>query len=120
MSADRRVRTLIVDDEPLARRRLRTLLADEEDIVIVGEAGSGSDAVAAIREHDPDLVFLDIQMPELDGFEVLRATADTHQPLVVFVTAYDEHAIRAFEVQAADYLLKPVIEIRFRAAVRRR
>jgi two-component system LytT family response regulator len=113
------VRTLIVDDEPLARRRLRALLADEPDIDIVGEAGSGNAAVTAIVEQKPDLVFLDIQMPELDGFGVLRATQGTHQPLVIFVTAYDEHAIRAFEVQAADYILKPVVEQRFRESVRR-
>lgn len=113
------VRALIVDDEPLARRRLRALLAEEDAVEIIGEAGSGNAAVEAIGELRPDLVFLDVQMPELNGFEVLRATADRHQPLVVFVTAYDEHAIKAFEVQAADYLLKPVVESRFREAVRR-
>jgi two-component system, LytTR family, response regulator len=113
------VRALIVDDEPLARRRLRGMLADERDIEIVGEAGSGNAAVKAIIHHRPDLVFLDVQMPELNGFEVLRATAERHQPLVVFVTAFDEHAIRAFDVQAADYILKPVVETRFREAVQR-
>lgn len=113
------VRTLIVDDEPLARKRLRTLLADEPDIEVIGEAGNGSSAVQAIATGRPDLVFLDIQMPGMDGFEVLRASTGIHQPFVVFVTAHDEHAIRAFDVQAVDYVLKPVIESRFRASVRR-
>jgi CheY-like chemotaxis protein len=117
--AAERVRTLIVDDEPLARKRLRTLLADEDAIEIIGEAGSGTAAVEAISTGRPDLVFLDIQMPGLDGFDVLRATAGVYQPFVVFVTAHDEHAIRAFEVEAVDYVLKPVVEARFRAAVRR-
>jgi len=117
--ADARIRTLIVDDEPLALRRLRALLADEPDIEIVGEAVNGTEAVRAITTDRPDLVFLDVQMPGLDGFDVLRATASIHQPFVVFVTAHDEHAIRAFEVQAVNYLLKPVIEARFREAVRR-
>jgi len=117
--ADARIRTLIVDDEPLALRRLRALLADEPDIEIVGEAVNGTEAVRGITTDRPDLVFLDVQMPGLDGFDVLRATASIHQPFVVFVTAHDEHAIRAFEVQAVDYLLKPVIEARFREAVRR-
>jgi two-component system LytT family response regulator len=113
------VRTLVVDDEPPARQRIVALLGDEPDIEVVGEAGSGSAAVRAIAELQPDLVFLDIQMPGFDGFEVLRATAGLHQPLVVFVTAYDAHALRAFDVQAVDYVLKPVVEPRFRAAVRR-
>ena len=119
MTADAPIRTLIVDDEPLALRRLRALLADEADIEIVGEAANGTEAVRAISTERPDLVFLDVQMPGLDGFDVLRATAGIHQPFVVFVTAHDEHAIRAFEVQAVDYVLKPVIETRFREAVRR-
>jgi two-component system LytT family response regulator len=119
VTEERRVRTLVVDDEPPARQRLVTLLGDEPDIEVVGEAGSGSAAVRAITELEPDLVFLDIQMPGFDGFDVLRATAGLHHPLVVFVTAYDEHALRAFDVQAVDYVLKPVVEPRFRAAVRR-
>ena len=114
-----RIRTLIVDDEPLALRRLRALLADEADVEVIGEAANGTEAVRAIATERPDLVFLDVQMPGLDGFDVLRATSSIHQPFVVFVTAHDEHAIRAFEVQAVDYLLKPVIETRFREAVRR-
>jgi two-component system, LytTR family, response regulator len=114
-----RIRTLVVDDEPLARRRLLALLDDEADVEVIGEAGSGVAAVQAIANARPDLVFLDVQMPGLDGFEVLRATSSTHQPFVVFVTAHDEHAIRAFDVQALDYLLKPVVEARFRESVRR-
>lgn len=119
MTPNVRIRTLVVDDEPPARQRLIALLGDEPDIDVVGEAGSGSAAVRAITELQPDLVFLDIQMPGFDGFDVLRATAGLHQPLVVFVTAYDEHALKAFDVQAVDYVLKPVVEPRFRAAVRR-
>ena len=114
-----RVRTLIVDDEPLARRRLRTILAAEPDVDIVGEASNGTAAVQAIVEKRPDLLLLDIQMPGKDGFEVLKDIAAVHQPVVVFITAHDEHAIRAFDVQAVDYVLKPVVEDRLRAAVRR-
>jgi len=114
-----RIRTLVVDDEPLARRRLLSMLAKESEIDVIGEAGNGTSAVRAISEERPDLVFLDVQMPGLDGFEVLRATSAVHHPLVIFVTAHDEHAIRAFDVQAIDYLLKPVEETRFRESVRR-
>jgi two-component system LytT family response regulator len=113
------VRTLVVDDEALARKRLLTLLADEPDIAVIGEVGSGSAAVEAIAGKRPELVFLDVQMPGLDGFGVLRCTAGAHVPVIVFVTAHDEHAIRAFEVQAVDYLLKPVVTARFHEAVRR-
>lgn len=119
MSANSRVRTLIVDDEPLARRRLRAILADEPDVEIVGEAASGRVAVRTIGETRPDLLLLDIQMPGMDGFEVLEEIAELHQPAVVFITAHDEHALRAFDVQAIDYVLKPVVEDRLRAAVRR-
>jgi two-component system LytT family response regulator len=119
VSAAPAVRTLIVDDEPLARRRLRSLLSDDAEIEIVGEAASGTAAVGAIVEKRPDLVLLDIQMPGKNGFEVLREVAAEHQPVVVFITAHDEHAIRAFDVQAVDYVLKPVVEERLRAAVRR-
>jgi two-component system, LytTR family, response regulator len=114
-----RIRALIVDDEPLARKRLLALLHKEPGIEVVGEADGGTSAVARILALEPDLVFLDIQMPGMDGFAVLRAIAGKHVPLVIFVTAYDEHAIRAFEVQAVDYVLKPVVEKRFREAVRR-
>ena len=113
------VRVLIVDDEPPARKRLRALLANEPDVEIVGEAGSGTEAVKIIRAERPDLVFLDIQMPGTDGFGVIREIADDDPPLIVFVTAHDEHAIKAFEVQAVDYVLKPVIEPRLKEAVRR-
>lgn len=114
-----RVRALIVDDEALARRRLAAMLAAEPAIHVIGQADGGSAAVEAIAGLRPDVVFLDVQMPGLDGFGVLRCTAGAHQPVVVFVTAHDEHAIRAFDVHAADYLLKPVTAARLRAAVHR-
>ena len=113
------LRVIIVDDEPLARRRLRTLLAGEQDVEILGEFGNGRDAVTAIRELKPDLVFLDIQMPELDGFGVVREVGVSAMPTVVFVTAYDEYALKAFEVHAFDYLLKPVDRDRFASTLRR-
>lgn len=112
------VRTLIVDDEALARRRLASMLAGESTIQLIGEAAGGAAAVQAIAAERPDLVFLDVQMPGLDGFGVLRCTAGAHRPVVVFVTAHDEHAIRAFEVHALDYLLKPVTLARLKEAVR--
>jgi two-component system LytT family response regulator len=113
------VTALIVDDESLARQRLEDLLAGEPDVKVIGEAGSGSAAVEAIAGRRPDLVFLDVQMPELDGFGVLRCIAGAYLPAVVFVTAYDQHAIRAFEMHAVDYLLKPVTAARLHEAVRR-
>ena len=119
MTAESPVRTLIVDDEPPARKRLRDLLAKERALEIVGEAGSGPEAVRMIRAERPDLVFLDIQMPGTDGFGVIREIAGDDPPLIVFVTAHDEHAIKAFEVQAVDYVLKPVLEPRLKEAVRR-
>src|SRR5215210_7413169 len=100
-----RLRVMIVDDEPLARRRLRSLLAGDAGVEIIGEYGNGRDAVHAIRESRPDLVFLDIQMPELDGLGVVREIGVSDMPAVVFVTAYDEYAVKAFEVHAFDYLL---------------
>src|SRR5688572_30922719 len=114
-----KLRAMIVDDEPLARRRLRSLLAGESDVEIIGEYGNGRDAVAAIRELKPDLVFLDIQMPELDGFGVVREVGVSEMPAVVFVTAYDEYALKAFDVHAFDYLLKPVDRERFASTLRR-
>jgi two-component system, LytTR family, response regulator len=114
-----KIRTLIVDDEPLARQRVRTLLAAEKDIELVGEAGNGRDAVAAVRELRPDLMFLDVQMPLLDGFGVLEALGSEHLPAVVFVTAYDRYAVRAFETHALDYLLKPFDRSRFGKALDR-
>jgi two-component system LytT family response regulator len=105
-----------VDDEALARQRVRRLLQNEADVEIVGEAESGTEAVAKIRELQPDLVCLDVQMPGLDGFGVLREIEGGPVPMVLFVTAYDEHAQRAFDVHAVDYVLKPVDGERFRAA----
>ena len=114
-----KIRTLIVDDEPPARELISTLLRNESDIEVIGECGNGSDAVVAIRQDTPDLVFLDVQMPGLDGFGVL-ATLDTGRlPLVVFVTAYDKYAVRAFEAHALDYLLKPFEYDRVHEAVQR-
>ncbi len=117
--AKRKIRTVVVDDEPLARQNLRILLKADPDIEIVGEAGSGREAVALIREHSPDLVFLDIQMPEMTGFDVLDQMDAAQIPAVVFVTAYDKYALRAFEVHALDYLLKPFDDARFEKALRR-
>jgi two-component system, LytTR family, response regulator len=108
-----RVRTLIVDDEPLAREGLRGLLAGEDDVEVVGEARSGREAIDAIGELTPDLIFLEIQMPEGTGFDVLETLGTIEPAIVVFVTAYDEYAIRAFDALAFDYLLKPVDPERF-------
>src|SRR5215510_4456037 len=113
------IRTLIVDDEPFARQRIRRLLSLEENIEVVGEAASGREAIASIDALRPDLVFLDIQMPQVDGFAVARAVPLDRPPIIVFVTAYDEHALRAFDVHALDYLLKPVDPDRFHAAMDR-
>ncbi|HEY6209602.1 MAG TPA: LytTR family DNA-binding domain-containing protein [Gemmatimonadales bacterium] len=107
------IRALIVDDESLARERVRTLIAASPGVTVLAECTGGREAVAAIVEHQPDLVFLDVQMPDLDGFQVLEALGDDHLPAVVFVTAYDEYALRAFEVHALDYLLKPIEPGRF-------
>lgn len=113
------IRTLLVDDEPLARAALRARLASEPDITVVGEAGGGVEAVALILAECPDLVLLDVQMPELDGIEVVRRVAGQHLPAVVFVSAHDRHALRAFEVHAVDYLLKPVTGERLGTALQR-
>jgi two-component system, LytTR family, response regulator len=112
-----KIRTLIVDDEPLARERIVDMLVGDAEVAIIGECGDGLAAVAAIEAHKPDLVFLDVQMPELDGFGVLEAIEQT--PVIVFVTAYDQYALRAFEVHALDYLLKPFDRERFDKALRR-
>jgi two-component system LytT family response regulator len=114
-----KIRALIVDDEPLARQRLRALLAGEPDIEVIGECADGSEAVAAIREHEPDLLFLDVQMPKLDGFGVLETVGPEQMPATIFVTAYDRYALQAFEVHALDYLLKPFDRKRFQKALRR-
>jgi len=112
-------RTIVVDDEPVAREAVLTLLAGEPAIEVVGEAGNGREAVEVIRATQPDLLFLDVQMPDLDGFQVLERLGEEVPRAVVFVTAYDRHALRAFEVHALDYLLKPFGKPRFRAAVER-
>jgi len=114
-----KIRTVIVDDEPLARERIRSLLKDEVDMDIVGECSNGAEGLAAIRKHSPDLLFLDVQMPGMGGFEVLRALGKEPMPLVIFVTAYDQHALKAFEVHALDYLLKPFKQARFKQTVQR-
>jgi two-component system, LytTR family, response regulator len=111
------MRVLIVDDEPLARERLRRLLRDESDVEIVGEARNGAEAVEFIENLKPDLVFLDVQMPEMNGFEVIETIGENKIPAVCFVTAYDRYAIQAFEFHALDYLLKPFSRERFRRAV---
>src|ERR1044071_6759260 len=102
-----KIRTLVVDDEPLARERLRKLLEAEPDMEIVGECADGTEALATAGQERPDLIFLDVQMPELDGFGVIAALEGTPMPAVIFVTAYDRFALKAFEVHALDYLLKP-------------
>jgi|HubBroStandDraft_6_1064221.scaffolds.fasta_scaffold52566_3 two-component system LytT family response regulator len=113
------IRTLIVDDEPLARDRIRGLLDSEPDVEIAAECSTGLDAVAAIRGLQPDLVFLDVQMPELSGFDVLEAVLPAPLPIVIFVTAHDQYALKAFEVHALDYLLKPFDRGRFSSALAR-
>jgi two-component system LytT family response regulator len=114
-----KIRAFIVDDEPLARQRIRLLLGHEPDIELLGECSNGPEAVERIAELRPDLLFLDIQMPQMDGFGVLAALPPDHLPLVIFVTAYDQHAIRAFEVCALDYLLKPFKPARLAEAIQR-
>jgi two-component system LytT family response regulator len=113
-----RIRTIIVDDVDLARERIKILL-DDPEVEIVAECANGREAVKAIRDLKPDLVFLDVQMPKVGGFEVVEAVGVEEMPAVIFVTAYDEYALRAFEVNAVDYLLKPFDEERLRKAVAR-
>ncbi len=113
-----KIRTLVVDDETLARERVLTLLQQEVDVEVVGECSDGGQAVTAIQEQSPDLVFLDVQMPGCDGFEVLKHISPDRMPTVIFVTAYDEYALRAFEVHALDYLLKPFGKDRFQETLR--
>jgi two-component system LytT family response regulator len=112
-----KIKTLIVDDEPIARARMVSLLRDEADIEVVGECESGHQAKTAIESTLPDLLFLDVQMPEMDGIDLARMIQSSGAPAVVFVTAYDEYAVRAFEVHALDYLLKPFSAERFRSAL---
>lgn len=115
----RPIRTLIVDDEPMARASIRVLLGADPDIEIVGECSSGADAITAIAAQSPELVFLDVQMPRMTGFEVLDAIGDDRQFWVVFVTAYDAYALAAFDVEALDYVLKPFDDERFQRALER-
>jgi two-component system LytT family response regulator len=112
-------RVLVVDDEPIARRRLKALLAAEPSIDVVGESEDGESALQAIRRLQPDLVFLDVQMPGLDGFDVIELLEPEECPAIIFVTAYDKYAMRAFDVHAADYLLKPFERARLRKAIAR-
>jgi two-component system LytT family response regulator len=119
MSDSQKIRAMIVDDEPLARKRIRSLLERDREMEITGESAGGRDAVRVIRQQKPDLLFLDVQMPEMDGFQVLERAASEQMPLVIFVTAYDSYALRAFEVCAVDYLVKPFSRARFDDAVAR-
>jgi two-component system LytT family response regulator len=112
------IRAVIVDDEAYARQKIREFLRPEKDIEVVGEAGNGSEAIRVIREQKPDLVFLDIQMPKPDGFGVIEALGDGLLPHIVFATAYDQYALRAFEIRALDYLLKPFDRDRFRQSLK--
>jgi two-component system, LytTR family, response regulator len=114
-----KIRTIIVDDEPLARSNLAILLRNDPQIEIVGECSSGAEALAKIRAARPDLVFLDVQMPECDGFDVLELLGNDLPPAIIFVTAYDQYALRAFEAGALDYLLKPFDNNRFGRALER-
>ena len=113
------IRTLIVDDEPLGRQRIRHLLDQEDDVAVIGECTNGDEAVGAIRRDAPDLVFLDVQMPVLDGFAVVETVGAARMPVVIFVTAYDHYALQAFDVHALDYLLKPFDRERFQKAMTR-
>ena len=113
------IQAIIVDDEELARNRLKYLLQAEPEIEVAAECKDGRAAVEAILARKPDLLFLDVQMPEMDGFEVLKAVGEERRPTVIFVTAYDEYALRAFDTYALDYLLKPFNRARFRRALQR-
>jgi len=111
------IKALIVDDEPLARDRIREMLKDHPEVEVIAEARNGREAIDSVANHNPDLVFLDIQMPDLDGFDVLRNLDVAQLPVIIFVTAYDQYALRAFDVHAVDYLTKPFDRERFAAAV---
>jgi two-component system LytT family response regulator len=119
MAGQSEIRVLVADDEPLARRGVRQLLAPHRDMTVVGEARNGAETLTALDALSPDLLFLDVQMPEMDGFEVLRARGAERMPAVVFVTAHDQFAVRAFEAHALDYLVKPLHVERFEAALER-
>jgi two-component system LytT family response regulator len=118
-STSAEIRVLIADDEPLARRGLQQVLAAHQDCRIIAQSRNGRDALRALRALEPDVAFLDIQMPGLDGFQVMQAVSTEHPPIIVLVTAYDEFAVRAFEAHALDYLLKPVTQERFDVALGR-
>src|ERR1700760_2550052 len=113
------IRTILVDDEPLATQGLQLRLQAHDDVEVVGTAANGREAIRQVKTHKPDLVFLDIQMPGFDGFSVIQGLMDVEPPLFVFVTAYDEHALRAFDAQPVDYLMKPVDEDRLAATIDR-
>jgi len=115
----RKISTIIADDEPLARERVRSILKDEPDVEIVAECADGAQAFKETQKRQPDLLFLDVQMPRLNGFEVLEALGPGPIPVVIFTTAHDEHAVRAFEFNALDYLLKPFTEARFKMSLQR-
>jgi two-component system, LytTR family, response regulator len=117
--ASRKIRTIIAEDEPLAQERLLAWLRQEPGLEVVGQPANGREAVEMVKREKPDLLFLDVQMPELDGFGVLAALGEEVKPVVVFVTAYDQFAVQAFTVHAVDYLLKPFDHERFRTALRR-
>jgi two-component system, LytTR family, response regulator len=119
MTESKRIRAVIVDDEPLARRRIRRMLAHDPEVDVVGDCGNGGDAVTTIKNLNPNLLFLDVQMPEIDGFDVLESIESERMPFVIFVTAYDQYALRAFEVSAVDYLVKPFDRARFEVALKR-
>src|SRR2546423_10971773 len=114
----RKIRVVIADDEVLARKFIRRMLKQDPEVETVAECGNGAEAVAMIRKEKPDLVFLDIQMPEMNGFAVLDAVKLDHVPEIIFTTAYESYAIRAFELHALDYLLKPFDQVRFKAALK--
>ena len=118
-AAGRKVRAIIVDDELLARAKIRQLLASAPDMEVIGEADNGRDAIRLIHEHRPQLLFLDIQMPEMSGFDVLKALPEDLRPATIFVTGHQQHAVKAFEIHAVDYLLKPITVARFLEALQR-
>jgi len=115
----KKIKVLVVDDEPLARERLTTLLSQEADVELITPAPDGEEAITTIHDDSPDLVFLDVQMPQMNGFDVIEAVGSDKMPLVIFVTAYDQHALKAFQVRALDYLLKPFDRERFTDALQR-
>src|SRR5205809_7963146 len=112
------IRALIADDEALARKFIRRMLKDDRDVEVVGECSNGKETVAMIRKQNPDVVFLDVQMPEMDGFAVLESIGIERLPEIIFATAYEQYAIRAFELHALDYLLKPFDQARFKDAIK--